>query len=72
MASVTRMLVVADEMAISIMLHRIIGSIVTGLFQNIQEQMKALVFVFVFIFVLVDEQAIRNNENFRDTYNQNK
>ena len=38
------------------MLHRIIGSFVTGLFQNIQEQKKSLVFVFVF--VLVDEQAI--------------
>ena len=35
-------------------LHIIIGSFVTGLFQNIQEQTKALVFVFV----LVDEQAI--------------
>ena len=32
------------------------GLFVTGLFQNIQEQTKALVFVFVF--VLVDEQAI--------------
>ena len=39
-------------------LHIIIGSFVTGLFQNIQERMKALVFVFVFVFVLVDEQAI--------------
>ena len=36
------------------MLHRIIGSFVTGLVQNIQEQKKSLVFVFV----LVDEQAI--------------
>ena len=42
--------------ALRIALHRIIGSFVTGLFQNIQERMKAL--VFVFIFVLVDEQAI--------------
>ena len=32
------------------------GSFVTGLFQNIQEQTKALVFVFVF--VLVGEQAV--------------
>ena len=32
----------------------IIGSFITGLFQNIQERTKALVFVFV----LVDEQAI--------------
>ena len=40
--------------ALSIALHRISGLFVTGLFQNIQEQMKALVFVFV----LVDEQAI--------------
>ena len=34
------------------------GSFVTGLFQNIQERTKALVFVFVFVLVLVDEQAI--------------
>ena len=34
------------------------GSFVTGLFQNIQEQTKALVFAFIFVFVLVDEQAI--------------
>ena len=34
------------------------GSFVTGLFEKIQEQTKALVFVFVFC-VLVDEQAIR-------------
>ena len=42
--------------ALSITLHIIIGSFVTGLFQNIQEQTKALVFVFVF--VLVYEQAL--------------
>ena len=41
---------------ISITLHRNIGLFVTGLFQNIQERTKALVFVFV----LVDEQAIIN------------
>ena len=40
--------------ALSITLHTFFGSFVTGLFQNIQEQTKALVFVFV----LVDEQAI--------------
>ena len=34
------------------------GSFVTGLFQNILEQKKALVLVFVFVFV--DEQAIIN------------
>ena len=39
-------------------LQIIIGSFFTSLFQNIQEQTKALVFVFVFVFVLVDEQAI--------------
>ena len=43
---------------VRIALQRIIGSFVTGLFQNIQEQTKALVFVFEFVFVLVDEQAI--------------
>ena len=42
--------------ALSIILHRIIGSFVTGLFQNILEQTKALVLVFVF--VLVDVQAM--------------
>ena len=42
------------------MLHRIIGPFVTGLFQYIQEQKKALNFVFVFVFVLVDEKAISN------------
>ena len=40
--------------ALSIALHRISGLFVTGLFQNIQEQTKAL----VFFFVLVEEQAI--------------
>ena len=45
--------------ALSLMLYRIIDSFVTGLFQNIQEQMKALVFVFFFVFVLVYEQATR-------------
>ena len=33
------------------------GSFVTGLFQNILERTKALVFVFVFVFVLVYEQG---------------
>ena len=41
-------------------LHRIIGSFVTGLFQNTKERMKALAHVFVFVFVLVDKQAIIN------------
>ena len=50
--------VLVNEQAISITLHIIIGSFVTGLFHNIQERTKALVFVFVFVFVLVDEQAI--------------
>ena len=45
------------------MLHRIIGSFVTGLFQNIQEQTKALVFVSVFVFVFVDEQALSTGPN---------
>ena len=49
---------VTTNQALSITLHIIIGLFVTGLFQNIQEQTKALVFVFVFVFVLVDEQAI--------------
>ena len=40
--------------ALSIILHTIIGSSVKGLFQNIQEQMKA--FVLIFVFVLVNEQ----------------
>ena len=42
--------------ALSITLHMIIGLLVEGLFQNIQDRTKALVFVFVF--VLVDELAI--------------
>ena len=44
--------------ALSVRLHRIIGSFITGLFQNIQERTKAMVLVFVLVFVLVDEQAI--------------
>ena len=35
---------------------------ISGLFQNLQERMKTLVFVFVF--VLVDEQAISTKEAF--------
>ena len=43
-------------MTLIITLQRIMGLLIAGLFQNIQEQTKALVLVFVF--VLVDEQAI--------------
>ena len=59
---------VLDERTKPLVLHYIvIGSFVTGLFQNIQERTKALVFIFVFDFVLVDEQAmtpyVMNNAN---------
>ena len=43
--------------------HRIIEYriiYITGLFQKIQGQTKALNFGFIFVFVLVDEQAINN------------
>ena len=44
--------------ALSIILRRIFGLFITGLFQNKQEQAKALVFVFNFVFVQEDEQTI--------------
>ena len=47
---------VTNNHALTIILRRIFGLFITGLFQNIQERMKPLALVFVF--VLAHEQAI--------------
>ena len=49
-----------DKQTKPLKLHRIIGLFITGLFQNLRERTKALVFVFVF--VLVDEQALSSTD----------
>ena len=47
-----------DERTKPSVLHRIMGSFVTGLFQNLQKRTKFRFRSRVFAFVLVDEQAI--------------